>query len=227
MTVAWMKRFPKRTQNRIIPFIVISCIIGFGAVPFYVTQFVKSSIENQAAMERTLTLFDFDRVSHARSGISDRFFNYLWKAPLGAGLSRIGSPAGTFENVIKANPFFKGTTFFSDNLWLEILVDLGLPGLIILTLLLVQILWIGFRSLWRIQDPEILAVQGAIFTSVLLVALGGYGAEPILYNPEGPFFWFFSGALVRLAGLEQEVEKLPNSDRPVEMTLIKGGASSA
>ncbi len=177
------------------------------ASPILINKVSEGNKDNLRAVNRTLTLFDYNNVSKARSGAMNRFITYAEMVPFGAGLSRIGAAAGKFQELLQMDRLF-GVDFFSDNLWIELLIDLGIPGLIIINLIIFMILKIGITGFFTIKDPELKALQWTVLCSLCTILIGAYGAEPILYNPEGPFFWFFSGMLVRIPKLDQEKEEL-------------------
>lgn len=57
----------------------------------------------------------------------------------------------------------------------------------------------GAIAIARTMDPELRTLQAALICPLFACVLGLWGAEGILYNPEAAFFWFFSGALMRLS----------------------------
>ena len=192
----------RRLRIYIIPIIIFTTLSITFIMPIFLSRILTGNKDNQRAIERSLTLFDYARVSTARHGALDRFMEYAQSFPLGAGLSRIGAAAGHFQYLIEAENLGRG--FFSDNLWVEMVVDLGLPGVLIISSILFLTLGRGLFSLLRIRDPELRILQWTILSSLSAILLGAYGAEPILYNPEGPFFWFFAGVITRIPQLDRE-----------------------
>lgn len=162
------------------------------AVPILFEKLTGQNQDTQKAVERSLTLFDYNKVASAREGTLDRFLEYAQMVPWGAGLSKIGAAAGKFQDLIKAEKFF-AHDFFADNLWIELVVDLGIPGLIIFNLIIIMIVLRGVSSFRRTTNNDLKNLQWTLLTALGTILIGAYGAEPILYNPEGPFFWFFSG----------------------------------
>ncbi len=204
-----LSRFPSLNHKtkKILLMGVPLCIGSlFITGPFLTQQLLKQHADNQRAIERSLTLFDYNNVSQARDGALNRFLTYAKLAPLGAGLSRVGAAAGKFANLNEVDRNFP-FTFFSDNLWVELVVDLGLPGTFIYTCILVMIFFYGISNYLRLQNEALKGIYGAILCALIAIFLGAYGAEPLLYNPEGSFFWFFSGVLMRLPSLDQSPTK--------------------
>lgn len=189
-------RFPAKAILILILFTLSTTFI----LPKAIETLFSGNRDITRALERSLSIFDSSKVSNARVGGFDRFWNYTTMIPLGAGLSRVGSAGGKFQELVDNDPYFPDP-FFSDNLWIALLVDLGLPGLLIFSLLVIGILFYGFLGLNRISHPELMAIHGAIFCALLSIAIGANGAEVIIYNPEASFFWFFAGMMVKIPEL--------------------------
>ena len=85
-------------------------------VVYIIPEFMEASIEtraeNETAIERSLSLFDYDKVSHARTGAFDRFVIYVQEIPFGAGFSRVGAAAGAFKELHQEDRVFGYKYFF-------------------------------------------------------------------------------------------------------------------
>jgi hypothetical protein len=190
-------------RRRLFGFLGLALLLVLVALPKILGQVTSGSADSKMAIERSMSLFDVNVAARAREGAMDRFRLYASMAPLGAGLSRTGAAAGKFADQIAASPFFnKG--FFTDNFWLATLVDLGIPGMILLSSLVFAILGMGAFSIRRMQDSDLKIKQTTLLCSLIAIVCGFYGAESILYNPEAAFFWFFSGAMLKLPVLDRE-----------------------
>lgn len=183
--------------------VVLATLLGMLA--FYSDDLLSWALKTQGfdprAFERTLTLFDWEKASAARIPPWQRFIDYSMQVPLGAGLSRTGAAAGKFKELIAADPM--GKDFFTDNLFLAVLIDLGIPGVLLFLVLLGAILWRGFRQCFTLQLDQLRLLNMALFSALFSIAIGSYGGEAIVYNPEAAFFWFFSGVMVRLPSLDR------------------------
>ena len=167
---------------------------------------VESYEDNERSLERSLSTFDLEAMSNARRGSLNRLLEYATVVPFGAGFSRVGASAGAFLDLQKTDPHFPKRYFFSDNLFVLLVIEIGIPGLLIVTAMILSILYIGFR-VWRTEErPQILGPQMAIFSSLVAIALGSYGAEGIVYNPESCFFWLFSGVMMAMRDPHFEIE---------------------
>ena len=163
--------------------------------------------KNEMAIERSLTLFDYDSVKNSRRGSWDRFLKYAKEVPFGAGFARVGAAAGAFSKQQKKDPYFGYKYFFADNLWITALVETGLPGMFFLTLLLVFILGYGVKNYFLLYSVSLKMIHLALLSALFAIFIGSYGAEGILYNPEACFFWFFSGVMMKLPKLEHSATK--------------------
>jgi hypothetical protein len=117
------------------------------------------------------------------------------------------------------DPFYPGG-FFTDNFWAATIAEIGIPGSLILTLIIFSVLYKGFVGVRRARDGELASIQAAILCSLFMVVFGLWGAEGLLYNPESAFFWFFSGVLMKLARMSAEPEVESNPESPPILKLV-------
>ncbi|MBC7396387.1 MAG: O-antigen ligase family protein [Bdellovibrionales bacterium] len=162
----------------------------------------SSNSDMVRAMDRSYSAFDYDSISSARKNTLDRLLTLMSKVPLGAGLSRTGAASGKFATSIAEGTYFK-EGFFTDNFWLAVLVDLGIPGMFLLTMIVLLILVRGFRTIGNYRDPDLRMLHVTILCCLCSSVAGFYGAESILYNPEAAFFWFFSGVMLKIPELDR------------------------
>ncbi len=198
--------YSSRNRGR-MQFILIFLTIITGALIYLLPQTLNIYMQqhelNSMAVDRSLTIFDIESVSQARRGILPRFLAYAETAPLGAGFSRIGGASVKFNQERMQDEFFDENYFFADNFWLACLIELGFPGMILLTILIGCIWWKSWRTVVHLQDFKSKTLGLAIFSAMTAMLIGLYGSEGILYNPDACFFWFFSGVLMKLPYLEE------------------------
>lgn len=202
-----LKQMSARSFQRLVA--IVALLVAFIFIVPNVIKEAESTLPDAArAFERSLTLFDIDKISSARKDTFDRFIAYAQIVPFGAGLSRTGAASGKFRHLIdsKEDPF--GDLFFADNFWIATVIDLGIPGMIFLTLIIGLIIFRGFKYLSGLVPPENQMLYCAIFSGLLASAIGMYGAEAMLYNPEAAYFWFFAGVLTRLQQSSQELKAI-------------------
>jgi hypothetical protein len=194
-------------DSRRLGALLVTATIGIGGVIYFLPQMMAVSIEenvsNEDAIDRSLTVFDLEHLSKSRRGSWDRLVKYAGEAPFGAGFARIGAAAGAFEQEQRRDPFFGADHFFADNFWVATVVEEGIPGMLILTLLLFLMLYKNWRVIFAVDDKHRRLLALAIFGALSGIILGLYGAEGILYNPDSSFFWFFSGLALKIPQLEE------------------------
>ncbi|MCB0378614.1 MAG: hypothetical protein KDD33_08995 [Bdellovibrionales bacterium] len=199
-----------RMTQGLMAFGALAGAILFLTLPDFMDASVEARTENQAAIDRSLSLFDYETVTNARRGAWDRFAIYVKEVPLGAGFSRVGAAAGAFKDLHQADTIFGFKHFFSDNFWITTLIEIGLPGMVIMTLLLLMILGRGIRQYFNIEDLSLKTMHLAVLCSLIAIFIGLYGAEGVLYNPESSFFWFFAGVLMKIPKLEKKATIIAN-----------------
>jgi hypothetical protein len=191
----------------IVKFLFAIAVIGAFALPSVLDRISDANTDNHDAIARSLKAFDFEIMGQARQGALDRFITYAQMAPLGSGLSRIGPAVYRFHDQISANQYFKSVIFFSDNLWVQLVIDIGIPGVFMISVIVFLIFLQGYRAWRQSKSARASLAIAAVLTGMAAIFSGAYGAEPILYNPEAGFFWFFAGALFRLTMKDSDQEQ--------------------
>jgi hypothetical protein len=193
---------PREVKKRIFFSVPVAALLLSFLLPKMTEHWVEYQGDNAAAFERSMTAFDATHITTARAGGLERMIDVVARVPLGAGLSRTGAAAGAAARFMDGpDPYFP-EGFFSDNFWVAVIAEMGLPGAFIITLLIVMIIVKGYMGLRMIKNPGLSAAQAVILSSLIMIVIGLWGAEGLLYNPEAPFFWFFAGVLMRLPDLD-------------------------
>ena len=196
-------RASREVKKRIFFSVPAVALVLIFLLPKLTAHWIEYQGENAMALERTMSTFDATKISGARAGAFERMVAAAIQVPLGAGLSRTGAAAGKFADLIERDPFFPNG-FFGDNFWASVISEIGIPGALIITLIIGMVLTRGALGLKQIKNPEISTIQAVVLSSLIMIVFGLWGAEAILYNPEAAFFWFFSGVLMRLPDLDTE-----------------------
>ncbi len=208
LVMALLKRnqVDSKITGGIVKFLFAGILLVSFALPYVISEFTDLYSENQNAVARSLQAFNIEIMGDSRKGALDRFLTYAEMAPLGSGLSRIGPAVYRFHDQITSNQYFKTVVFFSDNLWVQLVIDIGIPGVFLFTVILILIFLQSFRAWSYAENGKHCLMMAAVFTGNIAIFSGAYGAEPILYHPEAGFFWFFSGALFRLSYTKSQEE---------------------
>jgi O-antigen ligase len=174
--------------------LLISLFIGFADPKF------------SAATARIQSLENFSAVwEHRSSGTYESIVEIIKRAPFGTGLSRVGAGSGPFVALIDANPYFGRVWSFADNLYKALLIEIGIPGLIIYLAFLFLITLEASSGLFLRGTPQdVISYQGAAFGGVIAAISGHMGSEGFLYQPECTFVWLALGLLVKTKVLLRE-----------------------
>ena len=188
--------------------------IQLGIIPiiiFIVWKFLGSSVAETSA-DRYGTLMDSQTIFF-------RFWIVLlpsWEAflesPLGTGLgsSSHGLPMFLVFALVAA-----GKLRMIDGDLGHLVVDMGLPGLIILGNLLVKACLESWHSMFRLRNTvmSIIALPAGLFFIENIVAFPI--GTPFLGIPYGVLIWFFLGALCRLNTDYKKLTESPDINTPI------------
>jgi len=126
--------------------------------------------------------------------------------PIGAGLGRTGSAAGAFQEDLVRNAqsakVQADVGFPTDNFFADAIVEVGVPGVIMLTWLMVGMLRRGWRLARAAQLPVVIATSAALAGFYFSILVMSWGSQPMFGNPITAYFWFLSGLLVAMERME-------------------------
>jgi len=155
------------------------------------------------AAERFASLIDLDLILGRVSNPLRAGFDALLASPWGHGLGRTGHGV----------PFFMGRWYptfhpiFADGDFGRILVEMGAVGLGMLVLLLGTALRGAWRALQRLKGTSDEEVALAIVCGAFMIGAGTLVGSPLLSIPQGMLWWFFLGAVLKLADLEHRRQR--------------------
>ncbi len=176
---------------------------------------------------RMLTLTDPVTYLEARGNPLGAIWYRVQRYPFGAGLGRTGSAAGAFQREIAADPrsaAISRDVGWSDNFFADMIVETGVPGVVMLTLILLGMLAGAWRLARTAQDPTTVAAAAALAGFFFSILAMSWGSQPLLGNPITAYFWFLSGVLAALRRMEAEAPT-PGAEAPaVEPALATAGA---
>ena len=144
--------------------------------------------------------------------------------PLGAGLGRTGPAAAKFREEMYAYKELHGgpLAMTSENYFLVMIAETGIPGTIVITLIAVIFLVRGLKIYLSTRDDDLKWVAiacWAVLSSIFFVFFGG----PALVTPPlNLFFWFLGGILLKIPELDDNNE---TQKRPVEAAVLSRGPS--
>ena len=145
--------------------------------------------------------------------------------PLGAGLGRTGSAGGAFATQFAGDPRnarIQVEVGWSDNFFADMIVETGIPGMIVLTVILVGLGLRAVRLATRAQDPTIGAVAAVMAGFYFSIFAMSWGSQPLLGNPITAYFWLLSGVMVACERIEAATA--PSDDAAPEYWLEPAAA---
>ncbi len=151
------------------------------------------------AADRFATLADPDLLIERLSAPFATGFQHLMEWPLGRGLGRTGHGVPFF--LVGRYPHFR--MVFSDGDFGRIMVEMGVVGLLLLTYVLLTALRGAFRTLYVLQDSPHEEIALAIVGGAIMIGIGTLVGSPFLSIPQGMLWWFFLGAVFKMAVLRE------------------------
>ena len=141
--------------------------------------------------------------------------------PLGAGLGRTGPAASKFKDEMYAFQETNGgpLAMTSENYFLVMIAETGIPGTIVITLIALIILFRGFKIYLSTRDDDLKWVAISCWAVLFSIFFVFFGGPALVTPPLNLFFWFLGGVLLKIPVLDDNNEGTRN--RPV------GGAVSS
>ena len=187
---------------------VVACLgaATFIGVREYVLPAAQVSLEDASGipqiwrernpMDRFQTLLDRQTYVAARRGGFALVWDRITSAPFGAGLGRTGSAASALGGALERDQLdasLQERFGFQDNYFAAMIVETGIPGTLIMTIILIGL---GLRAVRLSRRAP--TVEDSVFGSLvagymLAMFVMSWGSQPLLANPTVAFFWFLGG----------------------------------
>jgi hypothetical protein len=116
-----------------------------------------------------------------------RLPEYLVEYPLGAGLGNSGPATGVISG--------GRTTLDSETEFNYLIVETGIPGLLVIAALTLKLLWISVRRIRRIADHDTRILLAALSAPLFGIAVTWISSTPTAVSPTSPYFWTAAGGL--------------------------------
>ncbi|HEY1833926.1 MAG TPA: hypothetical protein VGG08_05775 [Solirubrobacteraceae bacterium] len=149
---------------------------------------------------------------------------HLRAAPFGFGLGTSGAAGGFGGRVTEE---FEGHDVNAETQFNFLSNELGLPGLLVWTGLIVAICLMAVQRIRKIRDPELQMLLAAAFAPVIALAAMAYDGPISGSSASGPYFWFAVGmAAYWFHGPGWKVAMAKPSPEPEEPTRMLSGSLS-
>ena len=180
----------KRTM-KFLPVIVL----GFLFIPYFIYRmnFYFPDINFSSSIERVMIFKDVNKIKHQRITLKSFLINskkIITEYPLGRGVEKSGAAGALTPYRLN---YDAKTIWHYDNLFLAVLIDLGIGALFYFFVILFIPLYLFYLLIKSLKEMDFTNAKILIVSlSVLVVMLiGNWGAVGILYTPEAFFFWYF------------------------------------
>jgi hypothetical protein len=213
-----------RGAGRAAATLVAVVVIGaatFVGVQQYIVPQARESIaqavgvpdiwQDRDVVDRFQTLLELDTYRSVRTGGFRMIMDRVTAFPFGAGLGRTGSAAGFLGEELERDELgamIQERFGFQDNFFAAMLVETGIPGTLMLTVILLGLGLKAARLARRSPSQEDAAFGALVAGFMLAMLIMSWGSQPLLANPTSAFFWLLGGLAVRrLYDLEASVEQ--------------------
>ena len=200
-----------------VGFVALAGTAAYAGIQAWLTPISVENVRKYAAapdiwrqrnvVDRLLTMTQTGTLLAARQGAPAAIWYRATRYPFGAGLGRTGSGAGAFMAEITADPksaAIERAVGWSDNFFADEIVEAGIPGVLIWTVILVGLVVGAVRLAGRARDPftasAAAAIAGLFFTYFVI----SWGSQPLLANPTLAYFWLLAGVLAALRRMDAE-----------------------
>lgn len=134
-----------------------------------------------------------------RGGNIEALWNLLAAYPIGSGYQYgLGYMSSSTSDSNSPNSALSARN--GETQWGAIAGDMGVPGLILLVVFLINSVRIGWRSLRRLRDPNLRVLAAMLLASLVGYVLACFGGPAL----QGTIhFWFIAGMLAALPAIEK------------------------
>jgi hypothetical protein len=160
--------------------------------------------KERSVTDRVLTLAKTGTYLEARRGALQSIWLRVVDYPLGAGLGRTGATAGAFAGQLRSeeNERIQHEVGWSDNFFADMITEAGIPGMLLLSSILVIMLARAVRLARRLEDPLLAATAAATAGLLFSLLVMSWGSQPLMGNPITALFWFLSGLMAALPAID-------------------------
>lgn len=173
------------SRQSLRPLIAVGLLVGIAAILIPVIVADNAT----GTFDRYTTIAPTNAVDYAYTYRIDDLSlvpGYIREFPLGTGLGTIGPAAGS--RGVEAR--FNGETNFG-----FLVIELGLPGLLLLLAFSVRVIWLAVTRIRRLLNSETRLLLAGLTAPLVGILISWIIGPALATPPFAPYFWFASGAL--------------------------------
>ncbi|UYQ95243.1 O-antigen ligase family protein [Chitinophaga horti] len=177
----------KKTLAFAISFLVLFIVIIFGP------------IHSNGTINRIRSTFEFseDESFNIRDVNRHYIQPYMWRHPLGGGLSTTGVQGEVY------NPGHELAGFPPDSGYLKAALETGPLGLLLTCIVYFVVLQVGIRNYYRTKDPVIRSYYVGIISTTFAIIVAHYAQVAIGQIPGAFLFYGSAAAMVKMRSFDQ------------------------
>jgi len=178
-----------RTRLRAVLALFACIVIGLTALVF------SENISNGGVADRFASTFsDPDQALHSdRASLLDQFSDLVVESPMGIGLGRTGSSVGRFGDSSESTGFNDYSESYLGNMILET----GIIGALLITLVAISFLLRGWKGLKRIYHAEDKILASCLLAVIAVIFIDFFYAPVLVAPPGSVLFWMLGPILLR------------------------------
>ncbi len=92
---------------------------------------------------------------------------------------------------------------WQESWWVKVVLELGVPGLLLVGLLFVTLVGKGLRQHRALGDPRLRAMSAALLAFLVWTLANGLKSQYLDLDPINVYFWLFAGVLAKIAVLDR------------------------
>lgn len=179
---------------RVRTFTAALACLGVGLFGWSLSQVISGGVTT----DRFSSLFSdpIGALHNDRKTLFEEYGTIALNSPMGVGLGRIGAAAGHLGTASQHDDI--GFSVFSEAYLGNMTFETGIIGAVLVSVIAASFLWLGYRALQALREPDDRLLASALL-SVLLTLVLNFVVVSILLGPPGSIlYWLCAAVLLRV-----------------------------
>lgn len=188
----------KRMWKTAISAAILGAVIVFAIEPFRDRVVGAFDVRQDSSTAGGSLAYRLEGLTSGVQAIVDYPLGFgLWLSPQSLTMTT-SDPFGEYARV---NGYFASRqVFFSGDNWFQwLMVQVGLPGFALYSLLFIIPIYVGWKQRKRIRDPELSVLSNGLLALMMATFIAGVSNSPILaFAPSNLLIWGVAGVLMKI-----------------------------